>query len=207
MRVLNQIFSLAAIFILAACSPKFSYTWTQPNYEKGEIDKILIHGISQTPGKATLFENTMAGVFKDNGIEAISSALTYGNKYSEADLETKLQKLLNDGVDAILTVAVVDQNTETVYNQGMTYSVPAYGRTYRGYAYRTNVYVQEPGYYSQETTYLLETNLYKITDVTDKGDALVWAAQSEESEPGNVKKFNQKYCELIMEQLKADGIL
>ena len=110
-------------------------------------------------------------------------------------------------MDAILTVAVVDQNTETVYNEGMTYSVPTYGRTYRGYAYRTNVYVQEPGYYSQETTYLLETNLYQITDISEKGDALIWAAQSEESEPGNVKKFNQKYCERIMEQLKADGVL
>ena len=207
MKISIHLITMSLAIGLFSCSPKFSYTWKQPGYEKTDFDKILIHGISQTPGKATLFENTMVNVFKESGVEAISSALTYGDKYSEADLETKLQKLLGDGVDAILTVAVVDQNTETVYNEGMTYSVPTYGRTYRGYAYRTNVYVQEPGYYSQETTYLLETNLYQITDISEKGDALIWAAQSEESEPGNVKKFNQKYCERIMEQLKADGVL
>ncbi|MGL1885549.1 MAG: hypothetical protein OCD76_03450 [Reichenbachiella sp.] len=199
---------LVVATIIAGCSPKFTYTWKDTSFQKNEFKKILIHGITDNEGKATLFEVTMVDAFKSQGIEAISSSIQYGAIASNEDPDKKIQKLLDDGIDAVLTIAVVDKNTETVYNQGATYSVPSYGRTYRGYSYRTTSTVQEPGYYTQETTYLLETNFYALEEAGDEDlTPLVWSAQSEESEPSNAKKFNQKYCELIITQMKEDGIL
>lgn len=209
MRLNVYSFFITTLLLLAmsACTPQFSYTWTQPDFQAKGFNKILIHGISETQGKADLFETTMTKVFKSKGINAISSSLTYGNKAQDQDMDSKISQLMADGVDAVMTVAIVDKNTETVYNEGMTYTVPSYGRTYRGYAHRTYSTVQEPGYYSEETTYLLEINLYELTSESSNSDAIIWAAQSEESKPTNPKKFNESYCEQIYEQLVVDDVL
>jgi hypothetical protein len=208
-KIIKITVAMLVLLALTQCTPKFS-TWTSPNYEAKTFEKIVVYGISNNITNRLRYESTMVAVLKEAGIDAVS-AYDYkkdNNKSTEAETAAILQQLLDDGVDGIITTALVDKNVETVYNPGATYSVPSYGRTFRGYSYRTYGYVQEPGYYSQETTYLLENNFYQISENGDEdNDGLIWSAQSEESKPSNQDKMNQKYAERILHQLKADGIL
>ena len=209
MNKMKTVALLLVILTMTNCTPKFS-TWTSPNYEVKTFNKIVVYGISNNITSRLRYESTMVAVLKAAGIDAVS-AYDYkkdGNESSEAESAAILQALLDDGIDGIITTALVDKNVETVYNPGSTYSVPSYGRTFRGYSYRTTGYVQEPGYYSQETTYLLENNFYMVSENGDNdNDALIWSAQSEESKPNNQDKMNEKYAKRILHQLKADGIL
>lgn len=197
------------LFTMTQCTPKFS-SWTSPNYEAKTFKKIVVYGISNNVTNRLRYESTMVAVLKEAGIDAVS-AYDYkkdGNESTEAESAAILQALLNDGVDGIITTALVDKNVEQVYNPGSTYSVPSYGRTFRGYSYRTSGFVQEPGYYSQQTTYLLENNFYQISENgAEDNDALIWSATSKESEPNNQDKMNEKYAKSIVQKLKADGIL
>jgi len=206
---IKTIVAALVVLTLTQCSPKFS-TWTNPNYEAKTFNKIVVFGISANITNRLRYESTMVAVLKEAGYNAVSAYdyKTDQTKLTEAEIKALVQELLDDGVDAIMTTALVDKNVETNYNPGSTYSVPTYGRTFRGYSYRTYGYVQEPGYYTQETIYLLENNFYQITENgDDNNDALIWSAQSEESKPQNQDKMNQKYAERLLAQLKADGIL
>ena len=82
-----------------------------------------------------------------------------------------------------------------------TVSFGFYGGFYNYYNYRYPA-VYDPGYYTQDKTYFLETNLYDAE--TEK---LLWSAQSRTYNPIDIDSFSEEFAGIIVARLKKEGLI
>lgn len=200
---------LFVLFIAAACSSSTSITGT---WEKQDIEKdynnVLVAALTpQTRVKATI-EGEIAEELTEGGIEASQSINVLPPKFTDDDNQKQriLDAIQTNGVDAILTVSVIEEETETRYSPGTAGYAPYpaygyYGSFWRYYShYYTTFY--SPGYYSEDEVYFIETNLYDA-----ETEDLIWSAQSQTYNPADLEDFSDDFAEEIVEQLAEDDIL
>ena len=101
-----------------------------------------------------------------------------------------LEMIRKNGQDGIITIALLDEKVETRYVPGTTYSPMRYGGYYGSfggyYGYYGSTFY-DPGYYTTDKSYIVETNLY------DTGtETLAWSAQTETFDPSNPEKGCRK---------------
>ena len=117
-----------------------------------------------------------------------------------------MDKVKLNETNAILTVSILDKETESRYVPGSysydPYAGPAYYRTFWGYYSHMYPYVYRPGYYVTENTYFIETNLYDVAT-----EVLIWSAQSETYDPANLARFARDFADVIVDELQKDGII
>lgn len=168
--------------------------------------------VTALTGKTTArqtVENDLALELQKNGyrtlksIDVIPPTFTEGK---EPNKEALLDKINGTDVDAILTVALVDKDTETRYVPGNYAYAPAtrFGYYGRFWGYYTNWYPMlfDPGYYTEDKVYFLETNLYDADT-----EELLWSAQSETYNPSGLSDFSKDFSSTIFAKMKKDGVL
>ena len=124
--------------------------------------------------------------------------------------ENKKQEILNsiqaNGSDGILTVTLLDKDTETRYVPGSgTYAPYPYYRyygTFWGYYDYWYPRFYDQGYYTQEKVYYIETNLYNADT-----EELIWSTQSETYNPDELDDFSEEFAEQIIDELENDDII
>jgi len=113
-------------------------------------------------------------------------------------------------VDAVLITHLVAIDTDEVYRPSLDYQ-PAYGPVYYttdyygnmyGYHGYVTTYIEQPGYYTQELTYTLETNLYDV-----KTEELVWTTRSRSFSPESMDDAIQELTALIINDLVSRNII
>ena len=115
------------------------------------------------------------------------------------DMELVKSRVREQGFDSAVIMRVVSVDREVSYAPGRIYAVPSiyhgfYG--YWGYGWRT---VYDPGYYRNDRIVTIATNVYSVPD-----DKLVWASQSETSNPGSLR---QAIGEVVRVTSRATGEL
>jgi hypothetical protein len=96
----------------------------------------------------------------------------------------------------------VGQAEETTYVPGtMWYAAPAYP-TFWGYWNYSWSAVYTPGYLQTDTIVSLETLIYSI----DR-DMLLWAAQSETTNPKDVRKFAKDLVSAAGKEIRKSGLV
>lgn len=120
--------------------------------------------------------------------------------------ELILGKMKELGCDGILTVALVNKETDTRYIEGQTGYVPYptfgyFGRFGRYYRVRYPV-LYEPGYYETDKTYYFENNFYDA----GSGDIL-FSMQSEVVNPDKLSEFSKAYAAELIKQMQKEGII
>jgi hypothetical protein len=150
----------------------------------------------------------LAAQTEQRNIKAVKSADFFTPEFYQTKpiKEALLSKIQQTGVDAILTVSLIDEASESRYVPGTTryYPYPAfgwYGSFYRYYDYWYPSF-NDPGYYVTDKTYFIETNLYDA-----KTENLIWSAQSETLNPSSIDSFVEKYPPLLFSQMVKDGLL
>jgi len=204
--------SLVLIVSLVACSPSMRTTSSWTNSDKTvtankTYKTIFISVITSKLELRTKMENEMATAAEKHGYIAIKSIdkfppLAAGKKVTQ---DEALEIIRKAGADAILTTSVVDKTSETRYVPGTTtmYSPGFYGgyRGYYGGAYGGWGYTN-PGYYTTDKTYFLETNLFDAAS-----EATIWSCQSEVYNPTSIEKSSKQYTALLLNKAEDDGIL
>ncbi|MEP7127666.1 MAG: hypothetical protein ABI729_02310, partial [Chitinophagales bacterium] len=105
--------------------------------------------------------------------------------------EAKLSaKLLKDGFDGILLMRLTNVDKSVSYNQGASY-----GGWY-GYRYT------EPGYYSEDKTYLVETNAYSL-----QPSKLLWSGTTSSMNPTNLETTLDAIITADKTQLLKQGLI
>lgn len=197
---------IATLLFAGSCAPKLSFTWTKPNYETTKYKKVAIFSSGKNLQVAMDFQDTMVEYLADNGITAVSGMSILNPMQSESlKPEEVASALLKEGVDAVITVALVDKEKSLDYNHGTnTYMYGGYGfGGYYGYRYGAGFY--DPGYYSESTTYLLENHFYELKEGGNKEEALIWASQSEITDPS--KSITKTYSKMLVNALIKDEII
>ena len=58
----------------------------------------------------------------------------------------------------------------------------------------------DPGYYVNDKTYFIESNLYDV-----ESEDIIWSVQSEAYNPSNLESASNKYAAQLIKELKQEG--
>ena len=199
-----------AIFlvILSGCSSlKITNSWKAQDAVLQNYSKVLVLGLIREADRNLQqnMENHFAGDLKSLGYNAASSIQEYGPKsFDKMDEETAIAKLKNSGVDAIITIVLLDKEKERKYIPGNMFYTP-YGSYYnRFWGYRSALYqrIYEPGYYVTSTKYFWESNLYDMH--TQK---LVYSVQTQSFDQSDTERMAHQYGQMIVNNMVKENIL
>jgi len=204
--------ALIACLMISACSTSTRITgsWKDPAVDAstGESKSVLITALTRNIEVRTKLENALAAKAAERNIEAVQSSEVFTPDFFQVlpEREELIAQIKQTGVDAILTVSLIDTESETRYVRGNSRYAPMpvynwYGGFY-SYINYWHPIMYEPGYYVTDKTYFLETNLYNA-----ETGRLIWSAQSETVNPTSIDAFAAEYPDVLLERMVNDGLL
>ncbi|MEM9671099.1 MAG: hypothetical protein ACFB15_19180 [Cyclobacteriaceae bacterium] len=198
------------LFIIA-CSPSTQITasWQNPDMEDSDYQNILVAAMTRDLEARSTVEGELAVALQEAGVKVTNSGKLFTPSETndvEKNRDMMLEKIRQNGSDAILTVALLDEKSETRYVPGAATYAPTvrygfYGGFYNYYDYRYPM-VYDPGYYTQDKTYFLESNLYDA-----ETEELLWTAQSRTYNPANLDKFAEEFARVIVSRLQKEDMI
>ena len=207
----SAIVSICIAVCLYGCTSTTHITgsWNNPNFPDQSYDRIFVAAMTDNLQAKQVVEEQLAEKLRDKGIEVAKSSDVFSPNFTDDDTQDKdelLGKIREDNYDAILTISLLDKDSETRYVQGSYGYSPVtkyrwYGDFWGYYTY-WYPYVYEPGYYTQEEVYFFETNLYDAE--TEK---LIWSAQSESYNPTDIELFSEDFAEVILDELEDEKLI
>lgn len=196
---------------IAGCSTTTEITssWRKPNANADSFNNVFVAALSTNIGAKQAVENGIQQHLQAKGVTVEKSLDVFPpdfNTNSNVRQEMPLNRIRATRADAILTIALLKQETESHYVPGSGYWNPGlrYGYYNSFSSYYNNWYsaFNAPGYYDESKVYYLETNLYNA-----KTEQLIWTAQSKTYDPTNIDSFLKGYLKSIYERMKKDGLI
>lgn len=200
MKVLK--FSLLSLFIFAAaCGPstKIEKTWTDPSFTPATakaFDKFLVVALLKDESTRRIAEDKLARATDGKGIQSYSylkPADTLLSNSGELTARMKLEKF-----DGVVVIRLVNMEKSTSYVPGSSYG---YGGWHGYYHYAAPMYYS-PGYYTEDKTYFVETNVYSL-----ESDKLLWSGTTSTLNPSKPDKMIDDVITTLKEQLKKQGLV
>lgn len=158
----------------------------------------LINGTDRSIRES--MEQNIAADLRDLGYNVICACDEYNPKAFENMTEKEaLAKLESGGVDAVLTIVLLDKIKEKYYVPGNVHYSPYAIYHDHFWGYYTTMYdrVYTKGYYVTGTKYFWETNLYSI----DKNTELIYSAQSRSFDPQSTSDLTSGYGQMIVKDM------
>jgi hypothetical protein len=210
MKKIHLIFlMMSLVAFLATCSTasRITSSWsprpTTPILFKKVIVLGLIHDRDRTLREH--MEQSLAAHLRSRGQEAVCACDLYApREFDQLTEKEALAKLSTSGVDGVLTVVLLDKERERYYVPGQMQFTP-YGFYYdRFWGYSRTLYwrIYSPGYYTTNTRYFWETNLYDLSD-----SKLIYSAQSQSFDPSSSDNLGKEYGKLIVDDIVNKGII
>jgi hypothetical protein len=207
---MKKIIFSALTFLLIAwgcSSSKITSSWKADNIVPEKYNKIMVLGLIREVDRSLQeqMEDHLVGDLQNMGCNAVSSLKIYGPKaFDNMDETAALNKIKNSGIDAVITIVLLDKQKERKYVPGnLTYS--PYGYYYdRFWGYRSVLYqrIYQPGYYVTDTKYFWESNFYEMT-----GQKLIYSVQTKSFDPANKETMAHEYGMMIVKDMEKQHIL
>lgn len=203
--------ALLLLFIAAGCGPssKITSTWKADSLTPKKFKKIVVVGIIREADRTLRekMEQHLAADLRDLGYDASCSCDEYSPKtFENMNEEQVIGKMRNAGVDAVLTVVLLDKTKERYYVPGRVRYTPYVVYHNRFWIYTRTVYdrIYTEGYYNENTKYFWETNLY---DLTEKSQQLIYSAQSQSFDPVSSETLGHEYGQMIAADMVKNNVL
>ena len=197
---------IAALFI-SACGSTTTITssYKAPGVTTVAYKKIFISALVATVSVRQTIENGIAQFLATKGITSVKSTDIFPPDFhssgNDKSKDSVLARIHATNCDGILTIALLNKETEMSYVQGTAYAGGPY-RTFGGYYGYGYGSFYSPGYYQEDKIYSIQTNLYDA-----KNENLIWSAQSKTVNPSSLDDFLQGYEKAIAEQVVKDGVM
>jgi hypothetical protein len=208
MKTIISFVLIAAMVSSCATSTEITGVWKNPK-SKASINSVLVTALTSRTNARQTVETDLAVELNSDGIKTIKSFDVIPPKFTEGkepDKEELLKKIKGTDVDAILTVALINKETASRYVPGSYGYAPItrFGYYGRFSGYYTTLYpaMFEPGYYTEDRTYFIETNLYDA-----KTEELLWSAQSETYNPAGLDLFSKEFAAVVVEKMRRDNVI
>jgi hypothetical protein len=188
-------------------SSKITGSWKSPEIEGTKYENIFVYAlISDDFILKQTIEDDLDIILEKKGIHASSRLKVIIPDLGHEERKSFLiEKIHQEGHDAILTIAIIDQTSETRYVPGTSYYNPmVYGGFVRfgGYYSMYNPMMYSPGYYATDKNYYAEINLYDT-----KEENLVWSAQSKTTNPTQMKRDVNVFANVVVKQMINEGLI
>mgnify|MGYP001556234978 CR=1 FL=1 len=200
-------FALLIMAIGCTSTSKITSSWKAGNVQPGNYNKILVLGLMNVPDRTIRekMEEHLVGDLKMLGYNAACACEEFNPKaFDNMTEEAAIHELRNSGVDAVLTIVLLDKQKERKYVAGSIFYSP-YGYYYnRFWGYGSTLYrrIYTPGYYVSDTKYFWESNLYDMAT-----QQLVYSVQTQSFNPDNADALGQEYSKLIIKNMTKQNVL
>ena len=112
-------------------------------------------------------------------------------------------KLTDQGVDAVITVSMLDIEEEQRYVPGSTgYRPQTYFDPFYNYFFTTYNLVYAPGYYTNSTEVFTESNLFDL-----EANKVIWSGQSRTYDPSTVGNFADDLAKTVIKSMDESQVL
>lgn len=212
----TTLFSILPAFALclaiSSCGPSIKTTGVWVNREKlpaEPLKSVFVIAFTDNMKTRVTLEDDLAAAAEKRGLKAYKSVNIIGPVEMHLIAPVKdvfIQKLRDLNCEAIFTVALVHETSETKYipSSTMSYSPYSYGGYggygayggfggYYGYAVNT---MSTPGYYSTDTKYFLEAKLFELNT-----DELLLSIQTKAHNPAEIEKSSKEYTQTLMNEI------
>jgi hypothetical protein len=205
---LNSLFPAIMITaVLYSCSStKITSSWKAENAKTKPYNNIMVWGLLTEKDSSTrrLMEMHLVNDLAGKGYHAIASTDVYREKaYKKLSSGEILDEFKNTGIDAVITIVLLDKQKEDQFYPGGFHNEPVnnYGNLDK---YYSTVYekVFTPGYYISTTTYFWETNLFELP-----GAAITYSARTESFDPDNTNALAHENGQLIIKDMIKKKLL
>lgn len=203
-------FAFLALFLALGCGPssRITHSWSAGTAQFRPWQRIMVAGIIRQQDRALReqMEQHLVADLRARGYEAVCACEEYGPKALDGLNEQQvLDKLKQAGVDAVLTVVLLDKTQERYYVPGRVRYTPYMVYHNRFWYYSRTVYdrIYTEGYYRLDTRYFWESNLYDLT----ANDQLVYSAQSESFDPASTETMAREYAQMLVKDMVGRGVL
>ena len=202
--IIFWIFLLATILMSSCATKDIVRDWNSGEEHERNVESIMIMGLVNQVSLRSDIEFEMSNAAHKIGLKATNSMTMFPPELGKPfdDTERIKVRMQERGIDAILTVAIIDIKAERYVGPEKTYVPLAYYDRFTNYYYRTEAVVYKPGYFTLQTRYFLETNLYEV-----KGGKLIWSGRSYVFDPQDVERFVPKYAKKLFKELIKTGII
>ena len=198
---------LTVLDLTSAKSVKMVTAWFNPKYQGQAFHKVLVIGVAQDLDVRADFEDEMAAQIARPGIETIpgNQILLRPDPKAKPDFDYLRVQIRENHIDAVVVSRVLKIDKKVISVPSATYVAP-FPYYYSFYGYLSAVYpvVYAPGYEREDTTVVVETNVY-ATGNSD-GD-LVWTGSSKSFNPKSAKKVANGLVREVPKQMEKDGLL
>lgn len=208
MKKLLKITALS-LLMMWGCGPSSHITssWKAQNVETKKYKKIVVVGLIRDADRTVReqMEQHIVGDLKDLGYDAVCSCDEYNPKAFEGMSENDaISKLRNSGVDAVLTITLLDKTKERYYVPGRVYYSPYRVYQNRFYGYSRTMYqrIYSEGYYVENTKYFWESNFYDL-----ESNQLLYSAQSQSFDPVSKESLSHEYGQMIVKDMVKNNVL
>jgi hypothetical protein len=207
--------------VLFACGPsqKITTSWVNPDRPAKKYNTVFVSALIQNNPVKYALEADLGAAAKARGFNVVKGYEIFPpnfNKENMRDRDLALKLIRDKGCDVILSIAVIDQKSETYYQPGAVSVGVGYGyHPYGGYgpygsygAYGTGFYgyynywqptIYSPGYWQTDKTYFIEANAYDA-----ETQQIIWSVQSKADNPSGIEKSSKEYTELLFAQFDKE---
>ncbi|SHK32758.1 hypothetical protein SAMN04488028_104205 [Reichenbachiella agariperforans] len=210
--------------LLHGCTPAL-VSWTNPTYLPHDFKKVIVFGMFQRLDTRLAFEEAVVDALLDLGYPAAHGMTLIPPSFEITSNEHMQRIIKKENFDLVIMASAVDQKTETQYhsNYNGPYAGGAYGGygpygydmyNYYNYRYGYNVYYggygygwQDPGYYTEQTQYLIECQVYDLGENTNPDNSIIWTGQSQLIESSNMRTLAARYAKILLKDLENNKIL
>lgn len=199
-------------WIMAACvtTTQITGTWKNKEIETQPYKSIFVAALTHDIDARKIVENELAVQLEDKGIEVTTSLELYGpiTREEAGNKDQIIDMVRKNGNDAILTLSLVNTETETRYVPSGNTNYYAPTVAYNFYGSFSNYYdyyhpqLYEPGYYSNDKIYFLDINLYDIAT-----EELLWSAQSQSYSPADIESFAGEISTVVISRMHKDEVI
>lgn len=202
-------FLITSLLVVGCSSIKMVDTWVSKEYTNYKPNKVLIIGITDNLTARKIFEEQLKIELNKRGINAIESydvfAPTFTSlKQEEDNIQNEIEKLYNDGFDAVLISAVKGVDEKITYS-GDTFYRDYYWRRFGRYYFLYQDIYWDEGYYNKYKVYHIEASLYNLKEDNDK--SLVWVASYDVVNPNKITSIVKDYVLAIIKSLEKEHII
>ncbi|MCW3462450.1 hypothetical protein [Chitinophaga nivalis] len=206
MKKLGLIMAGVVIMALGACSStKVTSSWRANDAKQLQKEnKIMVMALVPEKDRSlrSQMESYTVAALKKKGYNAVSALQEYGpqqlGKMSEKQV---LRKLQGSDVNQVMTIVMLDKGKEKSYVPGSMYQPYGY---YGFWPYYSRWYsrMYDPGYYTYNTKYQWEGNLYDLNS-----GQLLYSVQSQSFDPPTTERMAVLYAQQVVKDMYKHQLL
>lgn len=205
---LRSIVILLLLVGIIACTKQIAvtgYWYNKENVAGKTYKKAYFVSLLNDVIKNATVETDLANEAKKRNLETAMNHVSLPSGFVNKNVEQDaiLQKARELNCDLVFTIALIDVKAENYYVPGHTNYAPGssygYYNSFPTYYDRSYNSYQTPGYYVNDKTYFIESNVYDANDLK-----LLWSLQSQATNPTNLKMTSSMYAKEVFKKMDAE---